>query len=501
MKRLSFSAGYLSAAILVAASQAGWAQETAPPPPSVDVKGAFTQATTACLKVVPEAVITPDHMRMARERWKDRPDILQDEALLQQWALDHFELLGSVLGLPDLTAHPMAGRKIKIQLLSQDYLDQIGKSEAVYCTLPQRGYFNPINNDLGGIRGDIAEALNTLPPADFFATKYPQIKQLYDEVVANNKDKIINPDTVQMLTDIRTEMDAAQDTKAVGVVLDRIWAAMMVLEEDHLTPAAKKLVEAQEQFKEILEEQFSDPDKLENFTKDAFEAMDEFLKEQIEKAEEAGNEELKKQLEEMREQLRKMQEQMQQDGKPPNKDDAWKMQEMMQQMEQMMQNPSMSNEQMMQMMQQMMQQMQDQKTMQELQEMLEKQRELMGDTDMSEEEKQQLLESMKETLDGFSDQMKERAEEAERRLREEIQKRKDQGAEQDEAANEEALKELKELGEDLQRAIENKENETEDPERLETLENLKSRLQETMERLSTDKPKKPEELQRALEVL
>ena len=487
--------GLLSSSLLLGAYQVAMAQQE---PTVPELKGEFT-AVASCGEVLSKAIITPEHMRIAKERWKDRPDILNNDVLLRRWILEHFKLLGSVLDLPDLTAHPLAGRKIQLQLLSRDYLDQVGKSNEVFCVLPERGYFNPLNKKLANIRAELAESLNKFSPADFFVGKYLGIRKQYSDFLLQHEKGIKNPDYIKALHEIRSKMESAKDVKAVGVILDDIWAAMMALEEDHLTDATRKMLEAEKKFQELLKERFSDKDAIKDFNKDALEAMKEFLKEQIKKAEEAGDKALKKQLEEMMKQLEKMQQEMMK--KPPNQDDAWKLQEMMKQMMRMQQTP-MSSEMMQQMMEQMKQKMMDQETMRQLQEMIKTQQELLNNTEMTEAEKKKMLKSMRKALEGFTDQMKQRAKNSEQRLRDKIERRKQETGKAQERKDQEILKGLKEFSEELQRTIKKKQDGTTDPQAQKRLKDLDTKAQEISKSLpKKGDPIKPEDARKAFEDL
>ncbi len=468
--------------------------EPGPPQPAEPAPWSQT-IDKSCEEVFYKPHITDEQLKMARDHFGGDERLSDDD--LKDWVIRHFDLLGGYISLPDLTAHPLAGRKIvKIKGRAIDGLGQEGESDITVCALPERGYFNPIGRRIAVIRGDIAEATIKIAPTPFFAQQLPLLSQRFDALVDADINNIQNPDTRAKLQKLESEFDAAHDMAQVGALLDDLWKVTLELEDDHLSESAKEMRDATKMLEDAYYNRDTNDEKLQEFLEKAKEGMKKFLEEQLKEAQKKNNPELEKQLEDLKKQLEELQKQLAAKDKK-SLDDALNMYDLMRQMMQAQQGMQsmqdmMSNTQsmMQQMMQNMQEKLQDQQTLKGLQQMIKDQQQLLDSTSMTEGERKEMTDKLREGLGQQAKDTQKRAQKAREAEEQDTQKQKDANAATDKSNLSEQAKAFEELGKQLQDAIDKRaQDQTLPPDQAERLKDAHEMLKKDLEKL-----KKPDAL-------
>jgi ABC-type transporter Mla subunit MlaD len=317
-----------------------------------------------------------------------------------------------VIRLPDLTAHPLAGTEIEVEIQVVDGLEQTGRSQTIRIMLPAPFLASPLSEELAEIRRELA-----LHPENA-----SELAERLQQAIEEFSESLENPETREALESLQERMEqaaAAQDSEELNEVLEEMWDAMQQVEQDTLSEAEQRLNELREQLREAMENGATQ-EEINDLMRQANEAMQEMLQEQAEAAQQEGDQTAQEQFERMQEMLQEMQEMMEQMSPEQQQLSQEMMQQMMEQMQQMMQNQRMQQngqqppnqmspqqmQQMMQQMQQMMQQMQQMQEMDEdLTELIEDQTELMDETieqtDLTEAELEDIIEQLFETVDSL----------------------------------------------------------------------------------------------------
>jgi ABC-type transporter Mla subunit MlaD len=315
-----------------------------------------------------------------------------------------------IIRLPDLTAHPLAGTEIEVEIQVYDGLEQTGRSQTIRIMLPEPFLASPLNEELADIRRELA-----LHPE-----QAGELAERMEQALQEHAESLENLETREALEQLQERMEQAaqaQDTEELNEVLDEMWDAMQQVEQDALSEAEQRLNELREQLREAMENG-APQEKINELMREANEAMQELLQEQAEAAQQEGDQQAQEQFERMQEMLQEMQEMMEQMSPDQQQMSQEMMQQMMEQMQQMMQNQrmqqagqqpqqQMSPQQMQQMMQQMQQQMQQMQEMQQmdedLTELIEDQTELMEETieqaDLNEDELNDLVQQLFQALE------------------------------------------------------------------------------------------------------
>ena len=436
----------------------------------------FTQAS-ACEPILYRPHITQEQRDTARQEMESRRgffteyfdeagEIIPEE--LEQYIIDRFELLGGRVPFPDLTAHPRAGRDVKLQLRAIDGLSQTGRSETVSCVLPIPELSTAASLALFQLRGDMAEFVATQSWTEFQDITLPELARRYNEFVDGYEDTLKKDENKEKLYALEPLFDHAETSDDIGNLLDELWITINTLEKDEVSAALEKMREIRQEIREEASQEgmrgLSQEERKE-FMEQMFEAMKEALQEQLEEAIENDNQELQEELEDMLEQLEEWQEMMQQ-MEEINRDQFLDTYDMMREMmrmqidqsmnpnmQQMMRSMQRMQSFMQQSMQQMMEALQDQQNMDALKEMLEQQRNLLDDTAFTEEMRQNMLNQIRDSLDGLAEGL----EETSRNLADEIEEDIPEAAEaietEQDAEVEEVTERLQEMARELKERL------------------------------------------------
>lgn len=212
----------------------------------------------------------------------------------------------------DLTAHPLAGLEVELQLVATDGLGQEGRSEAVRMVLPERHFEHPL------ARAVIAERRRLVHEPEKRGEVVSRLDRLAESELAEAAGTAIQLG----LAIAGSRLRQAQDAEARRSVVDLLWELALMIEEGTLSVAERSLREIQDALKRALEEGAPD-EELQALMEELREAMDRYLDELTQQA---------------LEQLRNMPENMpMQPIDPSQMVDRQQLQEMLDRAEEMMQ--------------------------------------------------------------------------------------------------------------------------------------------------------------------
>ncbi len=176
-------------------------------------------------------------------------------------------------GLENLTAHPWAGLKAQVWLEAEDARSQLGKSEEVRVTLPEREFTHPVAQILIKQR----KRLILKPGLHFW------VARTLAEVGANNR--AYGNDVLVALAIRSAEQRLLRDRsrKAIEEVQRLLWDTALHLEEGESALAEQDLRNLQEQLQEAFESGASN-EVLSGLMEDMESAMQRYLRAMMEEA-------------------------------------------------------------------------------------------------------------------------------------------------------------------------------------------------------------------------
>ncbi|KAB0269179.1 TIGR02302 family protein [Microvirga brassicacearum] len=181
---------------------------------------------------------------------------------------NHDENAPETRALVDLSTHPWAGAKVKIQLRVKDEAGQEGLSETIDFTLPQRAFSNPLAKALVEQRRDLV-----LAPDD-----RRWVQTALDAL-------LIEPDSftpqwgVFMGLRLAAErLRQARSDEALLEVAEWLWTMAVQIEDGNLSDSEQQLRAAQERLKEAMDRGAPDSE-IKRLTDELRQAMDRFLRE------------------------------------------------------------------------------------------------------------------------------------------------------------------------------------------------------------------------------
>lgn len=199
--------------------------------------------------------------------------------------------------LPDLTSHPLAGEKVRIRVRVSDGAGQEAHSRDVETILPRRPFSSPFARRLAVLRKKLALDTGSAPEA---AAAMQDMAREYGQVRPRSPGR-------DALAKIAGALAAAKGEEEVARAVTAMWDAMLLVEEEGLSPAARKLRDAEKALREALQDGAS-AEQRRTLLEEAQKAVEDFLKEQAEKARsgEQRDENAGRQLEQMRRTMEEM---------------------------------------------------------------------------------------------------------------------------------------------------------------------------------------------------
>ena len=176
-------------------------------------------------------------------------------------------------GFHDLTAHPWAGLKVRIQLVAEDEIGQTGLSEPVETVLPAREFNHPVARALVEQRRILA-----------------QRKDVRDKVILALSAIATGPATfdhdVTVYMALRSTIGRLRydfGVAAIPEVQETLWQTALRLEDGRLSLAQKSLRDAQQALMDALARDAPD-DEIQRLMDELQKAMDNYLQALAEQA-------------------------------------------------------------------------------------------------------------------------------------------------------------------------------------------------------------------------
>ena len=173
----------------------------------------------------------------------------------------------------DLTAHPLAGLEVELQLVATDGLGQEGRSEAARMVLPERHFEHPL------ARAVVAERRRLVREPQQRTEVVARLEGLAEGELAEEAGTAIQLGLAIAGSRLRQARDA-EDRRSV---VDLLWELALMIEEGTLSVAERSLREIQDALQRALEEGASD-DELQALMDELREAMDRYLDELTQQA-------------------------------------------------------------------------------------------------------------------------------------------------------------------------------------------------------------------------
>ncbi len=155
------------------------------------------------------------------------------------------------VALQDLSAHPWAGLPVRARLIVRDALGQVGESDDVTFTLPERPFLNPIARVLIQLRRGL-----TLHPAD-----HDQPLAVLDEMLLAPKAFDGDLGAYLNLAGIYSALVRNRDAAAVPEAQQRMWELALHLEDGQAERTARALDNARQAVRDAMDRAASQPDQ------------------------------------------------------------------------------------------------------------------------------------------------------------------------------------------------------------------------------------------------
>ena len=173
----------------------------------------------------------------------------------------------------DLTAHPLAGLEVELQLVATDGLGQDGRSEAVRMVLPERHFEHPL------ARAVVAERRRLVREPQERGEVVSRLDRLAESELAEQAGTAIQLGLSIAGSRLRQSSDAEERRS----VVDLLWELALMIEEGTLSVAERSLREIQDALQRALEEGAPD-EELQALMDELREAMDRYLDELTQQA-------------------------------------------------------------------------------------------------------------------------------------------------------------------------------------------------------------------------
>ena len=187
---------------------------------------------------------------------------------------------GGTATFHDLTAHPWAGLDVEIALEARDALDQVGSSDRLTLTLPERAFNHPVAREIIDQR-----KLLTLAPDDRRSVAEALA------AIAGRPGRYAEDLVVFMaLMSARSRLAHDREDDAIATVQDLLWSTALRVEDGALSLAEADIRELQRRLQDALARDAGDEEirKLTEALRKALDRMFEALAEQLQRMLESG---------------------------------------------------------------------------------------------------------------------------------------------------------------------------------------------------------------------
>jgi len=169
--------------------------------------------------------------------------------------------------LYDLTPHPWAGLPVEIHLEAADALNQIGKSETLTITLPERVFHHPFAKALIEQRREL-----TVHPKDRDVVA-ETLSDLSERPAFYDDDKVV----FLGLRIASTRLQRSDPKTAIPSVQQLLWDLAVRLEDGHATMAQRDLRDLMQALQDAINHNAPDAE-IERLTRELKDAIDRYLK-------------------------------------------------------------------------------------------------------------------------------------------------------------------------------------------------------------------------------
>ena len=176
--------------------------------------------------------------------------------------------LGEAETTADLSEHPWAGARVTMTLTARDEGDNVGQSNPVEMTLPQRTFVKPLARAL------VEQRRNLILSPDDRARVSAALEAL---MIAPERFKTTANIYLGLYT-IASRLSKAKTDEALVGVADLMWEMALRLEDGDLSDAERDLRALQQQLREALQ-RGAPPEEISKLTEQLRAALDKFLRE------------------------------------------------------------------------------------------------------------------------------------------------------------------------------------------------------------------------------
>ena len=180
-------------------------------------------------------------------------------------------------GYLDLTPHPLAGLRARLVLEARDALGQVGTSEPVELTLPERPFNDPLARLVIEARRQLARDPADRETVADMLSRLAETPQTLERGAAA-------PLALESAAERLRRMEPGDDLRPVQ---DHLWDTALLLEEGQLSLAERQLREADRALRDALERD-ADLAELERLLDELQQAMSQYLDELSRRAAEQG---------------------------------------------------------------------------------------------------------------------------------------------------------------------------------------------------------------------
>ena len=166
----------------------------------------------------------------------------------------------------NLTEHPLAGLPVRITLVAEDAMGQIGRSETIEMVLPGKYFHNLLAGSVAEQRQVLALDINRIH----------RVFDLNDAVTIAPEETIKNSTHYLLIKSARARIKEAYNDDMYRDAADYLWDIALGIEDGDLSFAERRLREAQRALSEVLRDGATD-EQIRALMDELREAMQEFL--------------------------------------------------------------------------------------------------------------------------------------------------------------------------------------------------------------------------------
>jgi uncharacterized protein (TIGR02302 family) len=178
----------------------------------------------------------------------------------------------------DLTAHPWAGLKVRMNLVARDQAGQAGMSAPYEFVLPERVFTKPLAKAVVEQRKKLVRDPNSTEP----------VAQALDALTIGS-DKLGDDSFIYLsLRDAYWRLMSDPSREALGSVVDQLWQVALRIEDGDLPEAERELKSAQDALSQALQKNAS-PEEIKQLVDNLRDALSRYMQALSQQAQDKGN--------------------------------------------------------------------------------------------------------------------------------------------------------------------------------------------------------------------